>query len=105
MRSVLLGLSALALMNSVWAAEPPSLEATSSPSPYVSPLSDYHAWSEPPVGDWRAANEAVQHGMHSHADHSASAAPGAPSEAREALQEKGDALSPGPTKPPVGHHH
>ncbi len=105
MRSYLLGLSALAMMNSVWAATPPLLETSSSPSPYVSSLSDYHAWSEPPVGPWRAANESVQRGKDAHAAPSTPDQPAEAREAREALQKKGDAAPTTPAMPPAGHHH
>lgn len=105
MRSFLLGLSALALMKSAWAAAPPSLEAPSSTSSYVSSLSDYHAWSEPPVGPWRAANESVQRGMDAHAAPSTPDQPAEAREASEALQKKGDAAPTPPAMPPAGHHH
>ena len=50
MRSILLGLLALALTKSVLAAEPPTLEPAFRTSPNAPSLSDYRAWSDAPVG-------------------------------------------------------
>jgi hypothetical protein len=58
MRSILLGLLALALTKSVL-AEPPTLEPAFRTSPNASSLSDYRAWSEAPLAA-ASANEGVQ---------------------------------------------
>jgi hypothetical protein len=99
MRSTLLGLLALALTKSVVATEPPTLESASRTSPYASSLSDYRAWSEAPVGGWRAANEGVQRSGGTHAGHAA------PANTDGALQ-KESGVTPPPSVPPhTGHHH
>ncbi len=88
MRTFLLGLSALALTQSAWAAAPPSLEAASSTSPYASSLSDFRGWSEPPVGAWKAANEVVRRNILGHVP------PAGPTTPDEALQREGGAAAP-----------
>jgi len=99
MRSILLGLLALALTKSVVAAEPPTLESASRISPDASSLSDYRAWSEAPVGGWRAANEGVQRSGGMHASHVA------PANTDGALQ-KESGVTPPPSAPAhTGHHH
>ena len=99
MRSILLGLLALALTKSVVATEPPTLEPASRTSPYASSLSDYRAWSEAPVGAWRAANDGVQRTGGMHAGHMA------PANTDGALQ-KESGVTPPPSAPAhTGHHH
>ena len=99
MRSTLLGLLALALTKSVLAAEPPTLEPAFRTSPNAPSLSDYRAWSEVPVGSWRAANEGVQRSGGTHTGHSA------PANTDGALQKESGATPPASARPPADHHH
>ena len=99
MRSPLLGLLALALTKSVLADEPLTLEPASRTSPHASSLSDYRAWSEAPVGAWRAANDGVQRTGGMHAGHMA------PANTDGALQKESGATPPASARPPADHHH